>query len=223
LYTELARAFKEGNGLQPTASLINMVEEDLEGLDGIITMGQSMERIANDVLSLARIQLSTLEIFRVEMDLKKECTRVCSVFGNEWCVASLPFPSIPILLLTLQSADQSCLNSRLKRIHLQLDLGPTFKALIEQDRAKILVRLHPLLDFPLTWKGVETCTHIVRGHFLQTDAVRLNQVWVNLLSNSIRFTAPSSVRDIHMSIEVRFPRFLLAVLSFRHGISRPVG
>jgi hypothetical protein len=61
-------------------------EEDLENLDAICMMGRSMQRIADDVLSLARIQLSTLEIFRVEMDLQQQLTRVYSIFGNEWSV-----------------------------------------------------------------------------------------------------------------------------------------
>ena len=37
-----------------------MIEEDVEALDSIVMMAKSQERIANDVLSLARIQVRFL-------------------------------------------------------------------------------------------------------------------------------------------------------------------
>jgi signal transduction histidine kinase len=61
LSTELTAVLDKDRGLMPTASLLTMLEEDVEALEAIYMMGMSQERIANDVLSLARIQLSTLE------------------------------------------------------------------------------------------------------------------------------------------------------------------
>lgn len=80
--SELQVAIKDPAGFHPTKSLLSMLEEDIEAMEAIFMMvrrarnqrrfwcptdlwtslqAQSQERIANDVLSLARIQLSTLE------------------------------------------------------------------------------------------------------------------------------------------------------------------
>lgn len=52
-YNELRQALASPNGFRPTGSLLSMIEEDIESLDAIITMAQSQERIANDVLSVS--------------------------------------------------------------------------------------------------------------------------------------------------------------------------
>jgi signal transduction histidine kinase len=39
---------------------------------------------------------------------------------------------------------------------------------------------------------------------IKTDHVRLGQIMTNLISNAIRFTAPSSVRRITMRLDVSF-------------------
>lgn len=57
----LQSSLKDGKGFFPTPALMHELVEDLESLDSIIAMAQSQERIANDILSLARIQLHTLE------------------------------------------------------------------------------------------------------------------------------------------------------------------
>lgn len=57
----LSSSLSDGKGFFPTPALMEELIEDLEALDSIIAMGQSQERIANDILSLARIQLHTLE------------------------------------------------------------------------------------------------------------------------------------------------------------------
>lgn len=50
---------------------------------GIYQCGLVQERIAGDVLSLARIQLDMLTLYDVEMDLKKEAKKIMSVFASE--------------------------------------------------------------------------------------------------------------------------------------------
>jgi signal transduction histidine kinase len=50
---------------------------------GIYQCGLVQERIAGDVLSLARIQLDMLSLYDVEMDLKKEARKILSVFASE--------------------------------------------------------------------------------------------------------------------------------------------
>ncbi|CED83965.1 response regulator receiver sensor signal transduction histidine kinase [Phaffia rhodozyma] len=83
LHGELQKAFNSREGLRPTSSLLCMLEEDIDALDAIYTMALSQERIANDVLSLARIQLSTFDIFPIQMDLMKEVKRIVSTFASE--------------------------------------------------------------------------------------------------------------------------------------------
>ncbi|CED83967.1 response regulator receiver sensor signal transduction histidine kinase [Phaffia rhodozyma] len=103
-HKELHRALTSDVGLRPTTSLLSMIEEDVESLDAIITMAQSQERIANDVLSLARIQLSTLEIYPVQTDLVKETRKILAIFASE---------------------------ARLKRIDLSFTFGPMLLSLKE--------------------------------------------------------------------------------------------
>ncbi|KAL7410125.1 hypothetical protein BDY24DRAFT_187567 [Mrakia frigida] len=83
LHALLVEAFESGSGFFPSLSIIQELVEDLESLDAIIAMGQSQERIANDILSLARIQLHTLEIFPVEMNIVVEAKRIINVFASE--------------------------------------------------------------------------------------------------------------------------------------------
>ncbi|CAK9786228.1 hypothetical protein CC85DRAFT_260792 [Cutaneotrichosporon oleaginosum] len=70
-------------GFKPTPSLLADLEEDVEALESIYQCGLVQERIAGDVLSLARIQLDMLSLHFVEMDLHKEAKKVLSVFANE--------------------------------------------------------------------------------------------------------------------------------------------
>ncbi|WWD18861.1 hypothetical protein CI109_103316 [Kwoniella shandongensis] len=75
---ELGKQFRLAgpNGLKPTAKLLEELEEDIEALESIYQCGLVQERIANDVLSLARIQLDMLSIHAVEMDLKMEARKM---------------------------------------------------------------------------------------------------------------------------------------------------
>lgn len=72
-----------GAQFRPTPKLLNTMQEDLEALDAIYQCGLAQERIANDVLSLSRIQLNVLSIHPVEFDLVQEIKRITSLFRNE--------------------------------------------------------------------------------------------------------------------------------------------
>ncbi|KZT38755.1 hypothetical protein SISSUDRAFT_1046495 [Sistotremastrum suecicum HHB10207 ss-3] len=79
----LARSINSGSHFEPSEALIKHIDEDLEALDAIYQCGLAQERIANDVLSLSRIQLNVLSIQPVEFDLKAEVERIISIFRNE--------------------------------------------------------------------------------------------------------------------------------------------
>ncbi|WWD16672.1 hypothetical protein CI109_101102 [Kwoniella shandongensis] len=70
-------------GFVPTPALLEDLEEDVEALESIYQCGLVQERIAGDVLSLARIQLDMLSLHDIEMDLRREAKKVLSVFASE--------------------------------------------------------------------------------------------------------------------------------------------
>ncbi|KAG9051351.1 hypothetical protein FS837_008446 [Tulasnella sp. UAMH 9824] len=67
----------------PTTSLLKQIQEDLDALDSIYQCGLSQERIANDVLSLSRLQLDTLSIHNTDFQLVPELQQILSIFANE--------------------------------------------------------------------------------------------------------------------------------------------
>ncbi|KAG8977127.1 hypothetical protein FRB90_008899, partial [Tulasnella sp. 427] len=67
----------------PEDSLHKQIEEDLDALDSIYQCALSQERIANDVLSLSRLQLDTLSIHTTAFHLVPELQRIVSIFANE--------------------------------------------------------------------------------------------------------------------------------------------
>ncbi|KAF8312813.1 hypothetical protein DL93DRAFT_2228831 [Clavulina sp. PMI_390] len=75
----------------PKANLLETMKEDLEALDSIYQCGLSQERIANDVLSLSRMQLEVLSILPVDFILEKELQRICSPFQTELKMKSIQF------------------------------------------------------------------------------------------------------------------------------------
>ncbi|KAL7419627.1 hypothetical protein Q5752_005540 [Cryptotrichosporon argae] len=89
------------NGFRPTPELLKDLDEDVEALESIYQCGLTQERIAGDVLSLARIQLDMLSLHDVAFDIKKEGRKVFSVFASE---------------------------AKMKRIELKLDFGPLISA-----------------------------------------------------------------------------------------------
>ncbi|KAL5528950.1 hypothetical protein ACEPAG_4924 [Sanghuangporus baumii] len=80
---ELGRAFVSNEPFRPTKELLREMDDDLDALDAIYQCGLAQERIANDVLSLSRIQLQILSIQPVEFELIPEIQRIMSIFRNE--------------------------------------------------------------------------------------------------------------------------------------------
>ncbi|KAL7409075.1 hypothetical protein BDY24DRAFT_404537 [Mrakia frigida] len=147
LKDELQTSMDQQKPYSPNEALLNLISEDLEGLDMIWEMAQSQERISNDVLSMGKAAGNTLRVSSVPCELAVESERIVSTFAVE---------------------------CRQKHITLSLDLGPQLKALA-RDGLKVF----------------------------QTDPTRLSQIFVNLLSNAIRFTAAAPVREIKISVDVR--------------------
>ncbi|GJJ11735.1 hypothetical protein Clacol_005973 [Clathrus columnatus] len=82
----LQQARITNTGFIPEEDVIATMDEDLEALDSIYQCGLAQghaERIANDVLSLSRIQLQVLSIYPVEFELVPEIRRVVAIFHNE--------------------------------------------------------------------------------------------------------------------------------------------
>jgi signal transduction histidine kinase len=76
-----------GVSLEPSRDLVQQFREDIEALEsesisltGLITgihqCGLVQERIANDVLSLARVQLDMLTYYDVDVDLRRQAQKV---------------------------------------------------------------------------------------------------------------------------------------------------
>ncbi|KAF8324461.1 uncharacterized protein EI90DRAFT_3129926 [Cantharellus anzutake] len=91
LRKELEKSLSQKSEFRPDMALLNTMDEDLEALDAIYQCGLSQERIANDVLSLSRIQLEVLSILPVDFVLADEVRRVCSLFNNELSMKNITF------------------------------------------------------------------------------------------------------------------------------------
>ncbi|BGP14900.1 hypothetical protein JCM10213v2_002855 [Rhodosporidiobolus nylandii] len=142
----LLLSLKEKNALpqELDGKLLADLDEDIEALDSITECGLAQERIANDILGLAQIQLSKYSITPVEFDLATSLRNICRMFKSE---------------------------CRSKGIELKLVIGSSLARL--GSRARVFA-----------------------------DPARLTQVLVNLLSNAIRFTAKSAVRQVTLAVEV---------------------
>ncbi|ORY53382.1 hypothetical protein BCR35DRAFT_310513 [Leucosporidium creatinivorum] len=85
---ELKKAFVE---LQKTGSvpsvfsskIVEDLDEDIEALDSIHSCGLAQERIANDILGLAQIQLSKYKISPIEFDLSHSLRNITRLFKTE--------------------------------------------------------------------------------------------------------------------------------------------
>ncbi|BGP30997.1 hypothetical protein JCM10296v2_002761 [Rhodotorula toruloides] len=64
-------------------STLHDLDEDIEALDAITECGMAQERIANDILGLAQIQLSKYNITPVEFDLATSLRNICRMFKTE--------------------------------------------------------------------------------------------------------------------------------------------
>ncbi|KAK4702995.1 hypothetical protein P7C70_g3224, partial [Phenoliferia sp. Uapishka_3] len=143
----LRESLKNGDGFSPTPTMLDEIVEDVYALDSIITMARSQSRIADDILSLAKIQMKTLEIAPVPTQLTEAVKRIASMFMNE---------------------------CRTKSITFSLHFGEHLQALDAGGRGVVWL-----------------------------DSSRLGQIFTNLISNAIRFTAVAPIRKISVNVEVR--------------------
>ncbi|KAJ1307032.1 hypothetical protein OPQ81_008011 [Rhizoctonia solani] len=75
----------------PTDRMLAELEDDLQAMDSITQCGLAQARIANDVLSLSRIQLNVLSIIPTEFDIKQETNQILMVFRNELMSKDIEF------------------------------------------------------------------------------------------------------------------------------------
>ncbi|CAE6472751.1 unnamed protein product [Rhizoctonia solani] len=75
----------------PTDRMLAELEDDLQAMDSITQCGLAQARIANDVLSLSRIQLNVLSIIPTEFDINQETTQILMVFRNELMSKDIEF------------------------------------------------------------------------------------------------------------------------------------
>ncbi|KAG8722993.1 hypothetical protein FRC09_005177 [Ceratobasidium sp. 395] len=67
----------------PTPQILAELDDDIQALNSIKQCGISQERIANDILSLSKIQLNALTILPVTFELKTEVQQILTSFGAE--------------------------------------------------------------------------------------------------------------------------------------------
>ncbi|KAG9096794.1 hypothetical protein FRC06_008307 [Ceratobasidium sp. 370] len=67
---DLRQALRANDGQQIDPKLVAALEDDIESLDAVMQCGLAQERIANDVLSLSRIQL---QVRRAQFDDPRQC------------------------------------------------------------------------------------------------------------------------------------------------------
>ncbi|KZV71818.1 hypothetical protein PENSPDRAFT_650380 [Peniophora sp. CONT] len=83
LHEELQDSQLYGKPYMPTEKLLQSMVEDLEAIDAMYQCGLAQERIANDVLSLSRIQLGALSIHPIEFQPVEETRGLIAVFNKE--------------------------------------------------------------------------------------------------------------------------------------------
>ncbi|CUA74876.1 hypothetical protein RSOLAG22IIIB_11543 [Rhizoctonia solani] len=82
---------KRGISYTPTDRFLRELEEDLQAMDSITQCGLAQARIANDVLSLSRIQLNVLSVVPTEFDIRRETSQILLVFRNELVAKGIDF------------------------------------------------------------------------------------------------------------------------------------
>ncbi|CAE6471953.1 unnamed protein product [Rhizoctonia solani] len=80
---DLRQALVTNEGILIDPKLVAALEDDIDSLDAVMQCGLAQERIANDVLSLSRIQLQVLAIHPTEFLLTDEVQNIASIFKNE--------------------------------------------------------------------------------------------------------------------------------------------
>ncbi|KAG8688123.1 hypothetical protein FRC09_013097, partial [Ceratobasidium sp. 395] len=74
-----------------TSHELSELDDDLQAMDSITQCGLAQARIANDVLSLSRIQLNVLSIIPTEFDIRRETNQILMVFRNELMTKDIDF------------------------------------------------------------------------------------------------------------------------------------
>jgi signal transduction histidine kinase len=124
---KLLLSLKESSSLPPQLDnkILDDLEEDIEALDSITECGLAQERIANDILGLAQIQLSKYSITPVEFDLATSLRNICRMFKVRPSFPSLFFSGLTFLPLfcSLQSECRS------KDVELKLVIGSSLARL----------------------------------------------------------------------------------------------
>ncbi|QRW17341.1 response regulator receiver [Rhizoctonia solani] len=86
---------KRGLSYTPTDRLLEELEDDLQAMDSIMHVAwrkvMALSRIANDVLSLSRIQLNMLTVVPTDFDVKHETNQILLVFRNELIAKNIDF------------------------------------------------------------------------------------------------------------------------------------
>ncbi|KAG8771580.1 hypothetical protein FRC12_003527 [Ceratobasidium sp. 428] len=79
----LAECSANGVSYVPTPQILAELGDDIQALNNIRQCGISQERIANDILSLSKIQLNALTILPVAFELQTEVQQILTSFGAE--------------------------------------------------------------------------------------------------------------------------------------------
>ncbi|KAJ3012499.1 hypothetical protein HKX48_006256 [Thoreauomyces humboldtii] len=83
LYDELQKAVVSETPFSPTESLLNLLAEDIDGMQSIMKSSAAQGRICEDVLSLAKIHLGSLEVHPTTCSLHSEVSQILSMFDPE--------------------------------------------------------------------------------------------------------------------------------------------
>ncbi|CAE7175104.1 unnamed protein product [Rhizoctonia solani] len=82
---------KRGISYTPTDRFLRELDEDMQAMESITQCGLAQARIANDVLSLSRIQLNVLSIVPTDFDIRRETSQILLVFRNELIAKKIEF------------------------------------------------------------------------------------------------------------------------------------
>ncbi|KAG9122882.1 hypothetical protein FRC07_000555 [Ceratobasidium sp. 392] len=89
LRTALAQCSINNDAYVPTMQILGELDDDIQALNNIIQCGLSQERIANDILSLSKIQLDALPVVPVAFELKSRVEQILTVFNKELASKSI--------------------------------------------------------------------------------------------------------------------------------------
>ncbi|CAE6499919.1 unnamed protein product [Rhizoctonia solani] len=120
---------KRGTVYTPTERLLSELEDDLQAMDSITQCGLAQARIANDILSLSRIQLNVLSIVPTEFDVRQEISQILLVFRNELMMKEIDYKldlgqGAEIFGLMSNAIRFTSMGTGLREIRISLELSP---------------------------------------------------------------------------------------------------